>query len=241
MHFHEGVGNETDSFNNRNFWSNISFWISPQSCCLRNQHYCQDSFITTSERIKLMHLWIQDILNEGIISMGKLGIHRKPSDALTKNVQAAIVGRIIVQFVQKFKVVSGISAFTCRSRQKDQWSQRQVEQISSASCPSKSISSNPWSSITPKTFKSKGPDLYVSWAISKALKDSFEQTSTNIVRCSHVHLERVLFVQDTSEFKQSISGFELNRSVAITWVEINPRVVEIDENQSLVSGGSSSG
>ena len=49
-----------------------------------------------SRRLKhsgLKHLWIQDVLSEGIISLEKVGTHHNPSDVLTKFVQAAVLGQ----------------------------------------------------------------------------------------------------------------------------------------------------
>ena len=48
-----------------------------------------------SKHIELKHLWIQDVLSEGIISLEKVGTHHNPSDSelLTKFVQAAVLGQ----------------------------------------------------------------------------------------------------------------------------------------------------
>ena len=46
-----------------------------------------------SKYIEFKHLWIQDVLSEGIISFEKAGMHHSPSDVLTKLVQAAILGQ----------------------------------------------------------------------------------------------------------------------------------------------------
>ena len=46
-----------------------------------------------SKHIELKHLWIQDVLSEGIISLEKVGTHHNPSDVLTKFVQAAVLGQ----------------------------------------------------------------------------------------------------------------------------------------------------
>ena len=35
-----------------------------------------------SMHIELRRLWIQDVLSEGVISLGKLGTHHNPSDVL---------------------------------------------------------------------------------------------------------------------------------------------------------------
>ena len=45
-----------------------------------------------SKHIELKHLWIQDILSEGIMSLEKVGTHHNPSDILTKFVQAPVLG-----------------------------------------------------------------------------------------------------------------------------------------------------
>ena len=47
----------------------------------------------TSRHVELKHLWIQDILSEGVISLDKVGAHNNPSNALTKFVQAAVLGQ----------------------------------------------------------------------------------------------------------------------------------------------------
>ena len=45
-----------------------------------------------SKHIELKHLWIQDILSEGVMSLEKVGTHHNPSDILTKFVQASVLG-----------------------------------------------------------------------------------------------------------------------------------------------------
>ena len=46
-----------------------------------------------SKHIELRHLWIQDVLSEGIMSLEKVGTHHNPSDVLTKFVQASVLGQ----------------------------------------------------------------------------------------------------------------------------------------------------
>ena len=45
-----------------------------------------------SKHIELKHLWIQDILSEGVMSLEKVGTHHNPADILTKFVQASVLG-----------------------------------------------------------------------------------------------------------------------------------------------------
>ena len=45
-----------------------------------------------SKHIELRHLWIQDILSEGVMSLEKVGTHHNPSDVLTKFVQSSVLG-----------------------------------------------------------------------------------------------------------------------------------------------------
>ena len=45
-----------------------------------------------SKHIELKHLWIQDILSEGVMSLEKVGTHHNPSDIFTKFVQASALG-----------------------------------------------------------------------------------------------------------------------------------------------------
>ena len=45
-----------------------------------------------SNHIELRHLWIQDFLSEGVMSLEKVGTHHNPSDILTKFVQASVLG-----------------------------------------------------------------------------------------------------------------------------------------------------
>ena len=42
-----------------------------------------------SKHVGLRHLWIQDVLSEGVISLEQVGTHHNPSDVLTKFVQVA--------------------------------------------------------------------------------------------------------------------------------------------------------
>ena len=52
-----------------------------------------------SKHMELKHLWIQDVLSEGIISIEKVGTHHNPSsDVLTKFVQAAVLGQHLPKF-----------------------------------------------------------------------------------------------------------------------------------------------
>ena len=43
--------------------------------------------------MELRHLWIQDVLSEGIMSLEKVGTHHNPSDVVTKFVQASVLGQ----------------------------------------------------------------------------------------------------------------------------------------------------
>ena len=45
-----------------------------------------------SKHIEFKHLWIQDILSEGVMSLEKVGTHHNPSGILTKFVQASVLG-----------------------------------------------------------------------------------------------------------------------------------------------------
>ena len=45
-----------------------------------------------SKHIELRHLWIQDILSEGVMSLEKVRTHHNPSDVLTKFVQSSALG-----------------------------------------------------------------------------------------------------------------------------------------------------
>ena len=46
-----------------------------------------------SKHIELRHLWIQDILSEGVMSLEKIRAHHNPSDFLPKFVQASVLGQ----------------------------------------------------------------------------------------------------------------------------------------------------
>ena len=46
-----------------------------------------------SKHIELKHLWTQDVVSKGIISLEKVGTHHIPSDVLTKFFQAAVLGQ----------------------------------------------------------------------------------------------------------------------------------------------------
>ena len=69
-----------------------------------------------SKHIELRHLWIQDVLSEGIMSMEKVGTQHNPSDVLTKFVQASILGQHFPKFnlfkdhslSRLFKVCAGV-------------------------------------------------------------------------------------------------------------------------------------
>ena len=50
------------------------------------------------KHIELKHLWIQDILSEGVISLEKVGTHHNPTDVLTKFVQTAVLGQHLPKF-----------------------------------------------------------------------------------------------------------------------------------------------
>ena len=68
----------------------------------------------------LRHLWIQDILSEGVMSLEKVGTHHNPSDVLTKFVQASVLGNHLPKLnlfkdpsvSQVFKVSSGVVKIT---------------------------------------------------------------------------------------------------------------------------------
>ena len=45
-----------------------------------------------SKHIQLRHLWIQDTLSEGVVSLEKVGTHHNPSNVLTKFLQTAVLG-----------------------------------------------------------------------------------------------------------------------------------------------------
>ena len=70
-----------------------------------------------SKHIELRHLWIQDILCEGVMSLEKVGTHHNPSDVLTKFVQASVLGNHLPKLnlfkdhslSQVFKVGSGVA------------------------------------------------------------------------------------------------------------------------------------
>ena len=73
-----------------------------------------------SKHIELRHLWIQDILSEGVMSLEKVGTHHNPSDVLTKFVQASVLGNHLPKLnlfkdpsvSQVFKVSSGVVKIT---------------------------------------------------------------------------------------------------------------------------------
>ena len=73
-----------------------------------------------SKPIELRHLWIQDILSEGVMSLEKVGTHHNPSDVLTKFVQASVLGNHLPKLnlfkdpsvSQVFKVSSGVVKIT---------------------------------------------------------------------------------------------------------------------------------
>ena len=81
-----------------------------------------------SKQIELKHLWIQDVLSEGIISLEKVGTHHNPSDVLTKFVQAAVLGQHLPKLnlfkdpalSQAFKYGLGVEMVkTVKSKEKD--------------------------------------------------------------------------------------------------------------------------
>ena len=67
-----------------------------------------------SKHIELKHLWIHDVLTEGIVSLEQVGTRRNPSDVLTKFVQADVLGQDIPksQSLQRFSFVSGFEIWS---------------------------------------------------------------------------------------------------------------------------------
>ena len=81
-----------------------------------------------SKHIELKHLWIQDILSDGIMSLEKVGTHNNPSDILTKFVQASVLGNHLPKLnlfkdsslSQVFKVSSAVRVHGLQSHVEDQ-------------------------------------------------------------------------------------------------------------------------
>ena len=64
-----------------------------------------------SKHIEFRHLWIQDFLSEGVMSLEKVGTRHNPSDVPTKFVQSSVLGNHLPKlnlFFQGFIIVSGV-------------------------------------------------------------------------------------------------------------------------------------
>ena len=117
-----------------------------------------------SKHIELKHLWVQDVLSEGIISLESVGTHRNPSDVLTRCVQAAILGQHIPRLhlfkdpalsqVCKGLGVEGIKTF--KSKKED--SIVKEDALQCKSCTFKSISKSLQS--TPRSVQCSRSSLY---------------------------------------------------------------------------------
>ena len=90
-----------------------------------------------SNYIELKHLWIQDILSEGIIWLEKVGTHHNPPDVLTKFVQAAVLGQHLPKFnlskdsslLQAFKYCSGVEKIKTDSQSREMFRSMRTPQL----------------------------------------------------------------------------------------------------------------